>query len=122
MTHEDIARIAHEVNRAYCEAIGDTTQLPWDEAPDWQRQSAIRGVSFHLDADHGPTASHEAWMVEKLADGWTYGTTKDPERKQHPCLVPFDELPINQQAKDFIFRGVIHALAQHFTAPQPIGG
>jgi len=46
----------------------------------------------------------------KLSDGWGYGETKDPEKKEHPCMVPFNELPVEQEAKDFLFRGVVHAL------------
>lgn len=38
------ARAAHEVNRAYCIALGDTSQPSWDEAPEWQRESAKKGV------------------------------------------------------------------------------
>jgi len=49
-------------------------------------------------------------MAQKLADGWTYGPTKNPDLKQHHCIVPFDKLPREQQAKDFLFRGVVHAL------------
>lgn len=29
-----IAKFAHEVNRAYCQAIGDNSQLPWKKGPD----------------------------------------------------------------------------------------
>lgn len=57
------------------------------------------------------SASHQSWMAQKLADGWTFGPVKDAEKKQHPCLVPFNLLPREQQAKDFIFRGIVHALA-----------
>ncbi len=46
MTIESIAKICHEANRAYCATIGDASQLPWEESPDWQRQSAINGVKF----------------------------------------------------------------------------
>lgn len=106
------AAVSHEANRGYCAAIGDTSQLPWAEAPDWQRASAINGVLFHLANPHaGPSASHDNWMREKAEDGWTYGPVKDAEAKQHPCMVPFDELPPEQQAKDRLFRAVIHALA-----------
>lgn len=48
MNIEQIARIAHETNRVYCATLGDTSQPAWDDAPDWQRQSAIKGVEFHL--------------------------------------------------------------------------
>jgi hypothetical protein len=47
-------------------------------------------------------------MKQKLDDGWKYGPVKDPEKKEHPCLVSFSELPKEQQAKDFIFRAIVH--------------
>src|SRR6056297_3071392 len=109
---KDIARVCHEVNRAYCESLGDTSQVSWDEAPEWQRQSAIAGVALHMSGDHGPEASHESWMREKTESGWVYGPSKNPALKQHPCMVPFYELPREQQAKDFIFRAVVHALKE----------
>jgi hypothetical protein len=109
---EQIARACHEVNRAYCEALGDTSQVPWDIAPQWQKDSALLGVELHLgNHDAGPQASHESWMTQKFADGWYYGEVKDEEAKTHPCLLPFDELPREQQAKDFIFRAVVLAMA-----------
>lgn len=110
MTPEQIARVAHEVNRAYCQALGDDSQQTWNDAPQWQRDSAMLGVKLHTEDNASPAASHESWMAQKVADGWVYGPEKDPERKQHPCIVPFDQLPREQQAKDFIFRGVVHAL------------
>jgi len=110
MDQIDVARVAHEVNRAYCEALGDFSQPEWDNAPPWVVDSAMAGVRLHWHDDHGPEASHEAWTAHKLADGWVYGPVKDPESKTHPCLVPFAELPPEQQAKDFIFRAVVHAL------------
>lgn len=107
----DIARIAHETNRAYCSALGDDSQKPWDEAPEWQRKSAVNGVEFHLrNPKAGPEASHESWLAEKDRDGWQYGEAKDAEAKTHPCFVPFSELPAEQQAKDALFRSVVHAL------------
>ena len=106
----EIARIAHEVNRAYCEAMGDDSQPTWENAPQWQKDYALLGVELHTSGDHGPEASHESWMAQKVADGWKYGPEKNPEIKEHPCMVPFSELPKEQQAKDFLFRGVVHAL------------
>lgn len=109
---EIIAKACHEVNRAYCLALGDGSQPSWEDAPQWQKDSAVLGVRLHVnDPNAGPQASHESWMAQKLADGWEYGPTKDPEAKLHPCIVPFNELPVEQQAKDFIFRAVAHALA-----------
>ena len=111
LTPEQIARVAHEVNRAYCQALGDHSQPPWEQAAQWQQDSAMLGVRLHTETPNaGPQIGHEWWAEQKVADGWTYGPEKIPELKQHPCLVPFDQLPQEQQAKDFIFRGVVHAL------------
>lgn len=108
MNQVQIARISHEVNRAYCQALGDMSQPKWEEAPEWQRQSALLGVALHTDNPNaGVQASHESWMKQKIDDGWVYGPFKNPDRKEHPCLVPFHELPREQQAKDYIFRAVV---------------
>lgn len=106
-----IARVTHEINRAYCQAMGDDSQPSWDDAPDWQIKSAVNGVLFHLENPNaGPDASHNSWMKEKVDNGWSFGLTKDPENKFHPCIVPFNKLPKEQQAKDFLFRQVVHSL------------
>jgi hypothetical protein len=115
MRRINIARVAHEVNRAYCQALGDNSQSAWEAAPEWQKISARLGVVLHLSGEHGPEASHASWMAQKVADGWRHGPEKDPEAKRHPCLVPFYELPVSQQAKDYIFRAVVHALR-----PEPL--
>ena len=111
MNAADIARVCHEVNRGYCAALGDHTQPAWEDAPQWQKDSALLGVKLHITTpDAGPEASHASWMAQKVAEGWTYGPYKDPENKRHHCIVPFERLPPEQQAKDFIFRAVVHAL------------
>ena len=110
MNVEQIARICHETNRAYCETIGDHSQKPWEEAEEWQRQSAITGVNFTLANPAAPaSAQHEAWMKSKLDDGWVYGPEKDPAKKQHPCIVPYEDLPVEQRTKDYLFRGIVSA-------------
>jgi hypothetical protein len=107
-----IAMICHEANRAFCQYNGDDSQLPWAEAPQWQKDSAIAGVRFHNNnPDAGDSASHDSWMQHKLAEGWVYGKVKDPEASPptHPCLVAFEELPADQQFKDKLFRTICHA-------------
>lgn len=114
MEQNEIARVCHEVNRAYCQALGDESQPAWADAPQWQKDSALLGVKLHIENPNaGPAASHESWMAQKVADGWVYGAAKDPAAvpPTHPCIVAFDALPREQQAKDYIFRAVVHALA-----------
>jgi len=103
------AAAAHEANRVYCQSIGDNSQPQWDFAPDWQRSSAINGVQGVL-AGNNPEQSHESWLAEKRATGWKYGPRKDPEKKEHPCFVPYAELPPEQRVKDAIFVGVVRAV------------
>lgn len=108
-----IARVAHEINRAYCLSQGDESQLPWEDAPNWQRDSAIKGVEMHLaNPDATPEDSHKSWMAQKEKEGWKYGAFKDPNAKLHPCMVPYIQLPKDQQAKDYLFRGTVHAIAR----------
>lgn len=106
---ENMARICHEANRAFCTTIGDDSQPAWTDAPDWQKKSAKLGVLFHMSGEHGPEASHNSWMKEKVDGGWVYGEVKDPEKKTHPCIRPFNELPPEQQMKDILFRSIVHA-------------
>lgn len=106
-----VAAICHDANRQLCLATGDTSQLPWEEAPDWQKDTVLKGVEFHLaNPDATPAASHESWLAEKEREGWRYGPVKDAEEKTHPAYVPFDQLPPEQQSKDHQFKGIVDAL------------
>jgi hypothetical protein len=111
ITQEKVAQICHEVNRAYCQSIGDNSQPTWEDAPEWQRKSAINGVAFHvMNPNAGPDCSHNSWLAEKEKDGWKYGEVKDAAAKTHPCYVPYDQLPKEQKAKDYIFRQIVHSI------------
>lgn len=43
---------------------------------------------------------HEVWAAGRIADGWTYGATRDDAEKTHPCLVPYEELPESEKEYD----------------------
>lgn len=36
---------------------------------------------------------HDVWTSSRISQGWTYGAQRDDEKKKHPCLVPYEELP-----------------------------
>lgn len=100
------AMACHEANRIYCETLGDFSQLPWRDAPAWQRESAIAGArAVALDPDRKAADSHASWLAHKIKDGWVYGEVKDPDASPptHPCMVPFEDLSPEQQMKDHLF-------------------
>lgn len=110
---EQVARVCHETNKAYCESIGDFSQPKWEDAPEWQKDSAKNGVRFHLEhPDSQPCDSHNSWLKQKEEEGWKYGEVKDPEKKEHPCMVPYEELPESQQLKDKLFIAVVRSFTQ----------
>ena len=103
------AQLAHEANRLYCNSIGDFSQPTWDDAPEWQVASALNGVAGVLNGNT-PEQSHESWLKEKKETGWKWGPVKDPERKEHPCFVPYNELPAAQKVKDDLYVGVVKSV------------
>lgn len=110
MTPRHIAQVVHEANRAYCQTLGDDSQVPWHDAPDWQRSSAVAGVEGILDGTiTRPEQSHENWLAEKERAGWKYGPVKNAKTKEHPCFVPYGQLPREQQVKDAIFFAIVRA-------------
>lgn len=42
---------------------------------------------------------HEVWSAGRISEGWTKGPRND-ELKQHPCLIPYDELPESEKEYD----------------------
>ena len=43
---------------------------------------------------------HDVWAARRIADGWTYGEKRDDEKKTHPCLVAYEELPESEKEYD----------------------
>ena len=44
--------------------------------------------------------THEVWAAARMRDGWVYGKTRNDEKKEHPCLVPYEELPESEKEYD----------------------
>ncbi len=109
-----IAKVCHQTNRAYCQTIGDFSQPEWDLAPEWQKKSAIEGVTAHLAILEGgevpaPSLSHDLWLEHKAREGWKWGPIKNPDTKEHPDFLPYDKLPLVSRMKDYLFGAIIGA-------------
>jgi hypothetical protein len=111
MNDEQIAKVIHEVNRAYYELLGDLSQPTWDDAPKWQRASTMNGIEFlHKNPAALLDQLHTNWLREKIKDGWKYGPVKNPAKKEHPYMVLYNELPLEQKNKDYLFRAIVRQL------------
>lgn len=98
------AHAAHEANRAYSRTMPSGPVAPaWDTATNADR-AAVRQTIYHLLANRSMTAaeSHEIWVSTMTSLGWKRGKTKDYKAKTHPCLVAWDQLDFETQAKDVL--------------------
>ncbi len=43
--------------------------------------------------------AHDHWALKRMSEGWTWGSRRDDEKKEHPDLVPYDEL--SESEKDY---------------------
>lgn len=111
--HEQIARVCHAANAAYCLIIADIGPSPtWEESPQEHRESIVSGVVARMEGGLTPEQMHNRWMASKVASGWTYGQTKSFEAKTHPCLVPYNKLHVDQRRKDDLFSAIVDALTK----------
>lgn len=110
MNETQIARVCHEANRAVRHALGETDDGGWDDISEETQLSAINGV-LAAQAGADPIRSHINWLTFKEQHGWVWGPEKNEELKTHPCIVPYNQLPPEQQLKDALFVAVVRALS-----------
>lgn len=108
---EFIAQTAYAANRAYSRQYGDFSHPTWEDLPQTHQRALRRGVLDNLATpDVTPEENHERWMVDRLKDGWTYGTKRDQNARINPALVPWPELPVEQRRKNAMFQAIVGAL------------
>lgn len=103
---ENIARLCHEANRVLQTTFDDPVNPPWDELSDDLKDSTYIGVMKALEGAT-PEELHESWREERISQGWTWGHPLDHEKKIHPNLVPYEDLPVDQLAKDAMFLAIV---------------
>jgi len=52
--------------------------------------------------------THANWAHQRLSDGWRWGPARDDEKREHPCLVAYDDLP--EQEKEYDRRTALETL------------
>lgn len=43
---------------------------------------------------------HEVWAATRIKQGWTYGPQRSDDKKTHPCLIPYEDLPEEEREYD----------------------
>ncbi len=52
--------------------------------------------------------NHDHWARKRIGEGWRYGGMRDDNLKEHPDLVPYDQLP--ESEKEYDRKTVVEAL------------
>lgn len=123
MKIEVLASMVHEANRAYCTSIEQYITAPWDLEPIIIQNSIIDGIK-NIAANPGmtPSQSHDSWLQYKAAEGWVYGEIKDVEKKTHPCMVAYSDLPEYEKIKDRIFGSLVKEFLDELEYDEEGGG
>ena len=50
--------------------------------------------------EHLAENAHDIWAAQRLSEGWTYGPERNDQQKQHPCLIPYADLPDSEKQYD----------------------
>jgi hypothetical protein len=57
-------------------------------------------AELHSLAEKLAENAHEVWAVQRISDGWSYGSQRDDTQKKHPCLIPYRDLPDSEKVYD----------------------
>ena len=107
------ARAAHEVNRSWNNMISSYVDPSWEELSEQAKQTSRNAVIGIVTNDFNAEGTHTAWVAEKKSQGWTFGEVKDSEKKTHPCLVAWGDLPIEFRVKDELWVDTVRAFVKH---------
>ena len=65
----------------------NTTSVELDE----ELTELVERVAAHV---------HDIWAKRRISEGWSYGPKRDDINKEHPDLVPYDELSDSEKQYD----------------------
>ena len=115
--NESRAEFVYEVCRI--EAVASTRPIVpevWKDRDPAFRNQFVKTVNRLCAPDAPPTtpeAEHDSWMRAYEEMGWRFGLVRDPVRKTHPDMVPFNELGLLEQEKDAVFLDVCALAKKH---------
>lgn len=101
LSWNDLPEQLKESNRQQADDLGrklETVNCGISPVHDWNAGTfQFTEDEIQLLAQH----EHDRWVKERKKEGWRYSSSpKDLKRKTNPCLVPWEQLPSEEQAKD----------------------
>ena len=107
------AQVAHQQNQAYKAAIGQPLEGSWSQMDSTGQQFVLDKVRYYLMNSHAVVSSlHDDWAYSQFNNGWAFGESLDEEKRTHPLLVLFSELPLTRQIEDLMFMQTVYALSR----------
>jgi hypothetical protein len=108
---EQIAKATHDIVRAFQKGSQQTFSPIWENTNDEEKQDMICNV-FLVRGDPyiTPKEIHAEWLKKKKEDGWVYAGNKITRLKRHPCLLNWNMIGREEQAKYFIISTIIKSI------------
>ena len=103
MKNEQIARITHEADRIIRASMGQVLS-GWDRheaglKTEWRAKVGSLKGSDRIT----PQMRHDLWIQDMITAGWTQGTSVDSEKKTHPSICSYEDLPEQVHLLDDVF-------------------
>ena len=110
-----LAELAHEVQRVVGTMFRRPLEPKWSEAPLWKRANTINSVARILaHPEATPADDHNLWLAYRLVEGWRHGSEENHEMREHPDMVPWDQLGPEQKLRDTLFLEAVRTTARVF--------
>lgn len=103
-----LAQAVSEANSVYRQYATNEPGRPWmTMTNDEQRELVLAvGRTLELRTDT-PEACHVEWMKVREAEGWKYGEVLNPEAKESPYMMPWDQLIPEGKAKAELYLAIL---------------
>ena len=113
ITVDAVARIVHNAQRDLGYWLEDPyPPEPYDALPEEQRRP-VQSLVRLIIGGYPPEYVQEMWIESMKEKGWDWGEEKDPNRKTHPCITGFEELPLWERKKVLLAYDIVEEFRRH---------
>lgn len=107
------AQITNQLTRAYREATQQESPAEWHLMAEEDQKHVIDRVRFYLtEPDITVSSLHDAWAYAQFNAGWVYGLAFNEDKKTHPMLIIYADLPLMRRVEDTLFMQTVQTLSR----------